>query len=304
MSSRRDPYNGSKPDFADLARKSAKLGSLAIKTLQNGRSEYAQIDFKDIKSSIALTEAILEHDFGIHCRLRDDRLCPPIPARLSYLQWVEEILNQTMASASSIFGAEASEAGSEDMGDGQRPIKRIKRDDHKSATRILDVGTGASCIYPILGCALSEEWYFIGTDIDSVSLEAAQAILDDPSNNDHVSKARFTSGKQLRLKDRIHLLLREAEDSLLMTEEDVKGRKLLPLLVWPNIKKGLLYHAVMCNPPFYESVEDMQRSFDLKEDEPNAVCLGNKNEIFCTGGEVAFIQRMITESREIGDRVL
>tara|TARA_R110002049_G_scaffold285775_4_gene467314 strand:+ start:7279 stop:7518 length:240 start_codon:yes stop_codon:yes gene_type:complete len=42
---------------------------------------------------------------------------------------------------------------------------------------ILDIGTGASCIYPILGNA-EYSWTFVGTDIDETSLKQAQSIIN------------------------------------------------------------------------------------------------------------------------------
>jgi 23S rRNA (adenine1618-N6)-methyltransferase len=45
----------------------------------------------------------------------------------------------------------------------------------------LDIGVGASCIYPIIGVT-EYGWKFIGSDIDSKSLESAKKIaLANPS---------------------------------------------------------------------------------------------------------------------------
>jgi 23S rRNA A1618 N6-methylase RlmF len=36
------------------------------------------------------------------------------------------------------------------------------------------------------------------------------------------------------------------------------------------------FDFVMCNPPFYESVDDMKLSLESKEDDPSAVCIQEK----------------------------
>ncbi|MGB0431835.1 MAG: RlmF-related methyltransferase, partial [Bacteroidia bacterium] len=44
--------------------------------------------------------------------------------------------------------------------------------------KILDIGTGATCIYPLLGVA-EYNWKFVATDIELDSLDTAQDIIDD-----------------------------------------------------------------------------------------------------------------------------
>jgi len=59
---------------------------------------------------------------------------------------------------------------------------------------------------------------------------------------------------------------------------------------------------VMCNPPFYESKEDMQRS--LAKDTPSsAVCTGADVEMITEGGDAGFAVRIIEESKGLGERV-
>ena len=64
----------------------------------------------------------------------DENLCPPIPGRLDYIHHLADLLSS------------------------EEPIK------------ILDIGTGATCIYPLLGVA-SFDWKFVATDIDLDSLD-------------------------------------------------------------------------------------------------------------------------------------
>ena len=45
----------------------------------------------------------------------------------------------------------------------------------KSPVRVLDIGTGASCIYPILG-QREYDWHFTASDVDPISVKVASQI--------------------------------------------------------------------------------------------------------------------------------
>lgn len=106
--------------------------------------------------------------------------------------------------------------------------------------RGLDIGTGASAIYPILGIACFPHWNFTATDIDSNSLDYAKNhIIGHPNNGTHLS-------------DRVSLLHVDPNASFL-----------------PDQETGLEF--TMCNPPFYTSFEEMDRSASLKKLPANAV---------------------------------
>lgn len=59
----------------------------------------------------------------------------------------------------------------------------------------------------------------------------------------------------------------------------------------------------MCNPPFYESKEDMLSSAAAKQRPAFTACTGSESEMVTLGGEVAFVSRMIDESLVLKDRV-
>lgn len=61
-----------------------------------------------------------------------------VPNRLNYLLWIQSLLDTTSESYSDAFDAERQVIG-------------------------LDIGTGASCIYPLLGCSQRPKWRFAGT---------------------------------------------------------------------------------------------------------------------------------------------
>lgn len=56
------------------------------------------------------------------------------------------------------------------------------------------------------------------------------------------------------------------------------------------------FDFTMCNPPFYSSREEIEKSTTEKEFSPSAVCTGTDTEMITPGGESAFVRQMVTES--------
>ncbi|EPS95167.1 hypothetical protein FOMPIDRAFT_1054415 [Fomitopsis schrenkii] len=65
---------------------------------------------------------------------------------------------------------------------------------------------------------------------------------------------------------------------------------------------GQVFDFTMCNPPFYSSKEDAQRSAEATDSRPNAVCTGAELEMTTPGGEAAFVCKMVRESLELRSR--
>ncbi|KAI9669305.1 MAG: hypothetical protein M1831_000340 [Alyxoria varia] len=134
----------------------------------------------------------------------------------------------------------------------------------------IDIGVGASCIYPLLGSASRPKWRFGGTDIDSKNLEfAAQNIK--------------LNGLQNRIR------LKQVDPSGPIIALDTLG-----------IKQA---DFVMCNPPFYRSKEDMAEAAANKDKPPSAVCTGAEVEMICEDGDLGFVLRMVEEGRRLKDSV-
>ncbi len=58
----------------------------------------------------------------------------------------------------------------------------------------------------------------------------------------------------------------------------------------------------MCNPPFYASTGDLLSSAMAKSRPPHSACTGVDVEMVTPGGEVAFVSRMIEESKMLKHR--
>ncbi|KFC22423.1 23S rRNA (adenine(1618)-N(6))-methyltransferase RlmF [Chryseobacterium sp. FH1] len=143
----------------------------------------------------------------------------------------------------------------------------------------LDIGTGANLVYPLIANSFYG-WEMLGTDINKDSLENAQKILDNNSE----------------LSENIHLKFQPDSD-----------------FIFKNIiSKNDKFAFSMCNPPFHESEEDAmlgnrRKNNNLRKkkvEKPNLNFSGNASELWCEGGEEAFIKSMIIESVEFSSNVL
>ncbi|KAI1822288.1 hypothetical protein F4861DRAFT_409491 [Xylaria intraflava] len=225
------------PDFHRLGLKYPDLGAML--------KDDAYLDFTDPVAVMQLTKTLLQEDFGLRISLPLDRLCPPVPNRHNYILWLKDLLDSTSASYSEHY----------------EPERRVTG---------LDIGTGASLIYPLLGCVQRPAWHFIASDIDAKSLGSARA--NARANN---------------LESRIRIVDHAASDALISPRDwDVST-----------------IDFVMVNPPFYASATEMLGLATHKSQPPHGACTGAPIEMVCDGGEVGFVKRMIDESLALKDKV-
>ncbi|KAI0012439.1 hypothetical protein F4779DRAFT_625957 [Xylariaceae sp. FL0662B] len=215
----------------------------------------ARLDFSDPASVMQLTKTLLKLDFGLQIELPADRLCPPVPNRHNYILWLKDLID-SCSLASDTDGD----------GDPSEPYGR--------RVNGLDIGTGASAIYPLLGCAQRPSWSFVGTDVDSRSLSYARRNV--ALNN---------------LQSRIRIV----------GPRNATADPLIPIDELDGIAAPLDF--VMVNPPFYESEAEMRALGRQKSRPPNSACTGAPVEMVCRGGEVGFVLRMVEESLVLRERV-
>jgi len=147
----------------------------------------------------------------------------------------------------------------------------LAQDNHGAIPQadILDIGCGANCIYPLIGHA-EYGWRFTGTDIDEAALKAANRIV------------AANAGLQRAIR------LRRQKD---------------PQAVLAGVvNKNEFFHAVICNPPFHASAAEaaagsQRKVRNLKLESATPLNFGGQhNELWCEGGEKAFVGKMIVES--------
>ncbi len=230
-------------DFAALSAVSAELRSLLM-----ARPDGEQgVDFSDPRAVRALNRALLRSQYGIaHWPLASGYLCPPVPGRADYLHTLADLL--------------------------AAPDGTIPRG---PSVRVLDIGVGASAIYPLLGHA-EYGWSFVGSEVDAQALASAQAIVDANPGLSEVIELR-----QQHDRNRIFAgLVRDDEH----------------------------FELCLCNPPFHASAADAARVNARKWRQLGRVPAqvgarrlnfgGRASELWCRGGEVGFARRMVIESAD------
>lgn len=207
------------------------------------------VDFSDPKAVKELNAAILKHYYKLkYWDIPIGYLCPPIPGRADYVHHLADLL----------------------ANDHDKQLMIGKK------VNVLDIGTGANIVYPIIG-AKAYGWRFVASDIDKVALTSAKKIID---SNPWLEK-----------------------------KVEVRHQKNRKQLFEGIIKPKEQFTITLCNPPFYasqkEAIEANQKkrkNLKLKKDNRNFG--GMANELWCDGGELAFIKHMIVESKSFGSRCL
>jgi len=233
-------------DFPQLVQTSPALGKFVSANAHGDLS----IDFSDPNAVKELNRALLADHYGIRVwDIPPHALCPSVPGRADYIHYLADLL----ASAN----------------DGVVPKTKT--------LQMLDIGTGASCIYPLIGHS-EFGWRFVASDINATSLASAQAILD----------ANPLLAKQITLR-----------------------LQASPTAIFNGVvRDDDWFDLAMCNPPFHASIAEAQEGARRKwnnlgrivDETPHLNFGGQEAELRCPGGEQAFIQRMITESALIPTR--
>ena len=228
-------------DFGALVRACPELAPF-VRRSPDGRPT---VDFADGRAVRALNRALLALQYGIRGWVFPEGfLCPPVPGRADLIHHLAGLLGE--------------EAG------GRIPTG--------PSVRVLDLGVGASCIFPLIGHA-EYGWRFVGTDVDVAALASAAAILK-VNGLEHVVALRLQP-------DRSRLFR-----GVVAADER--------------------FDLCLCNPPFHASaaaVRATAREKWRKLGKGAGLNFGGRDaELWCEGGELGFIQRMIQESAEDPER--
>jgi len=229
-------------DFAALIKACPDLAPFVIRTPYGDPS----INFADPTAVKALNRALLKLVYAVdHWDIPAGYLCPPIPGRADYLHCLADLLAK----------------------DHSGVIPQGKK------VRVLDIGVGANCVYPLIGHA-EYGWQFVGADIDQFALNNAQAIIDA---NPGLGQA---------------ITLRHQPEPKAMFQHIVETDEFFDL--------------TLCNPPFHTSAAEARKGSQRKWENlgkaahskhaPTLNFGGHANELWCQGGEEAFVGRMIAES--------
>lgn len=233
----RNRYKDKPPDFAYLASKYPDFKQ-HIQINLNGR---VSLNFKDPEAVRALTCTLLREDFGLSIDIPLERLIPTVPLRLNYIHWVEDLI------------------GHQDS-------------DKSTLRRGIDIGTGASCIYPLLGATLNG-WYFLATEVDDMCFNYAKKNVEQNNLSDLIKVVKVPQKTLL-----MDALKEESE---------------------------IIYDFCMCNPPFFANQLEAQgvNSRNSRRPPPSSVNTGGITEIMAEGGELEFVKRIIHDSLQLKKRL-
>ncbi|WP_299890885.1 23S rRNA (adenine(1618)-N(6))-methyltransferase RlmF [uncultured Lacinutrix sp.] len=220
-------------DFEKLIEVTSKLEPF-VSTNQYGNKT---IDFANPKAVKLLNTALLKLYYNISFwEFPDDNLCPPIPGRVDYIHHINDLL---------------------------------KTSNINNNINVLDIGTGANCIYPLLGYA-EYNWNFLATDCNKKSIAFAKAIINQ----------------------------NKLESSIKLNFQQDKSH------IFEGVLNGTNRFAVtMCNPPFYKNEAEALAVTTSKlkglgklKDSPIRNFGGEAHELWYNGGEKAFLHTYLYES--------
>ncbi len=239
----------SRYDFELLVQSNPKLKTFVQKVKD---TDNLTIDFDNPKAVKSLNKSLLMTYYNVqNWDIPDGFLCPPIPGRADYIHYIADLIqgNKTeIPTGSSVKG--------------------------------LDIGTGANCIYPLIGASVYD-WDFVATDTNLKALKNCSVILqENPALGEKIS-----------------------------LQQQLNARFIFKDIIEPEDK----FHFTMCNPPFHSSAEEAKKAtfrklnnLDLQKNQttktPNFG--GISDELWCEGGEVKFITQMIFESTKYQQQVM
>ena len=233
-------------DGYDFGRLVAQLPELEAFTTLNPDGQ-TTIDFQDAAAVRMLNRALLKAHYAIDFwDIPANYLCPPIPGRVDYIHYLADLL----------------------ASDNNQEIPRGR------AVKALDIGTGASLVYPLTGQS-EYGWHFTGVDIDPAAIKSAEQICQ-------FNKLDITLRRQ-KIRENIFRGVIQPHDA---------------------------FHITLCNPPFHASIakanKGTQRKWrNLGKGHSKKLNFGGQNaELWCPGGEIKFIASMVEQSIEFANQCL
>ncbi|XP_078080889.1 RNA N(6)-adenosine-methyltransferase mettl16 [Mustelus asterias] len=232
----RNRYKDKPPDFTYLASKYTEFQQ-HVHTSLTGK---VSLNFKDPEAVRALTCTLLKEDFGLTIDIPLERLIPTVPLRLNYIHWVEDLIGSDTVKSKLIRG--------------------------------IDIGTGASCIYPLLGATMNG-WFFLATEVDDMCFNYAKQNVEQNNLSDLIKVVKVPQKTLL-----MDALKEESE---------------------------IVYDFCMCNPPFFANQLEAKgvNSRNPSRPPPSSVNTGGITEIMAEGGELEFVKRIIHDSLQLKKRL-
>jgi len=206
-----------------------------------GKFARKSIDFSDPEAVYLLNKALLKWRFSVNWSLKKGHLCPAVPGRFDYLLHARDLLPKI---------------------EGRR-------------VRMLDIGAGASLIYPLLATA-AFNWECVGSEVDKEAISFAKGLVRMNAN---------MMGTRIR-------------------RQEFKSQLLQGIM-----EKKEAFDILVCNPPFYKTKSEALAANTRKnkklhgKEEANHNFGGSANELWYKGGEEAFLKKLALESADYGQQI-
>lgn len=141
--------------------------------------------------------------------------------------------------------------------------------------QLLDIGCGANLIYPLLAQA-EYGWKVTASELDPVAADAADLLIQRNQLQHKIAVRRQQNSRHI-----FHGIIQPAD----------------------------LFELTLCNPPFHTSAEQATAGSERKAKNLGYTTAalnfaGRSHELWCDGGEAAFIKTMIEESQSYAQQVL
>ncbi|MCE3280073.1 MAG: rRNA methyltransferase [Bacteroidetes bacterium] len=231
----------SRYDFRELIAACKQLAPFVF----TNKYKVESIDFSKSEAVKMLNKALLKRFYNIsYWDVPPGYLCPPIPGRADYIHYTADLLAS--------------------CNDGVIPVGKD--------IRLLDIGVGANCVYPIIGHQ-EYGWNFVASDIDDIAVKNARKIVTSNPDLNNAIDCRFQSDESLFFKG--------------------------------IIKEDEVFDLTICNPPFHtsekaaaEGTRRKNKNLGTRRDADTNFG-GQSHELYYKGGETSFIYLMILQSAEI-----
>lgn len=271
------------PNFEELARQYPAFAGAWAATKANQREKGPHATFSSCVTqelTIALTRALLQALFQLKLPYLDEgHLCPPVPNRFFYLHWIHTCLLPRYQDEQQ-----------------QRHVQRCG----------LDIGSGASCIYPLLAARFFR-CTMVTSEIDpkAVRLARANVAANHLTNVVTVLQVSPSCSQQQQ---------QQQSSSSFSTSQAIPGGPLKRALdAWKNSMGGQHQNGVvspplssspatldfvMTNPPFYDNstdVELMEHS-NARTGDGRARTSMTVSEGTYPGGEAGFVLDLLEDS--------
>ena len=249
---------------------------------------------------LSLTRALLDHHFSIQLpSMPPNHLCPPVPNRWSYCQWMQQYLVPLLTD-SNYFASTTTRTDTTTTTTtttttvGTPDTTRDNPSESSGWTacnRGLDLGTGASAIYSLLLTKANPRLLMVATEVDDSSIASAQLNIQANSmvhNRISVIKVPQTSQQTVGKPG-------DGPISVYVQQQESTKTKMMAKSIGDiDSHNDALFDFCLTNPPFYSIDGDSGIRHD-RADGRDRTPMTDTEGIY-PGGEVGWVLDMVRDS--------